>query len=72
MTCGKDSIIKENEEYKAIRLQIFNSDFLNKRRVGGARYVIDRYPYLKHIIELKTGYWEYQLENINEFVGEKN
>ena len=36
------------------------------------RKVIDGCTYLKHIIELLSGDWEYQLDNINEFIPERN
>ena len=39
---------------------------------GGVREVLDKYPYLKHIIQLSPGYWIKQTEKMNEAVVMKN
>ena len=35
----------------------------------GIREVLDRYPYLKHLIKFWPGDWEKQIAKINEAVG---
>ena len=38
----------------------------------GVQKVLDRYPYLKHIIQLWPGYWVKKMKKTNEVVGDNS
>ena len=48
----KDHIIDEKEQYKAIGLCGFDYKLSEEDEVGGDIYILDMYPYLKHLIQL--------------------
>ena len=62
MTCVKDHIIDEKEDYKYIGLRGFYYKIFEEEEGGGTREGLDAYPYLKHIIQLWPGDWMKQME----------
>ena len=71
-TCAKDHIIDEKDQYKAIGLRGFDCKLFGSGEDGGTREGLDRYPYLKHIIQLCPGDRVKQMEKMNEVNGMKN
>ena len=51
-TCVKGQVIDEREDYKEIGLRGFNYKLFEEKYGRGKREVLDRYPYLKHLIQL--------------------
>ena len=66
-TCGKDNIIKENEDYEAIGLYLFEEE-----EVGGVQEGLYGYPYLNNLTQLWPGDWVKYMGKTNEAVGKKN
>ena len=54
-TCVKDHIIDDKDQYKAIGLRGFDYKIFEEYEGGGTREGLDRYPYLKHLIQLWPG-----------------
>ena len=63
-TCVKDHIIDENEDYKEIGLRAFDYKLFEEEEGGGTRERLDRYTYLKHLIQLWPDDWVRQMEKI--------
>ena len=53
----KDHIIDKREDYNDIGLHGFDYKLIEEDEGGGNREVLDGYPYLKHLIQLWSGYW---------------
>ena len=68
----KDHIIDEKEDYKDTGLSGFDYKLFEEEEGGGTRKGLDRYNYLKHIIQLWSGDWVKQTEKINEEFGMKD
>ena len=71
-TCVKDHIINEKEDYRDIGIRGFDYKLFEEEQGGGTRKVLDGYPYLKHLIQLWTGYLVRNMAKINIGVGMKN
>ena len=71
-TCVKDHIIDEKEQNKAIGLCGFDYKLFEEDEGGRVREVLEGYPYLKNIIELRPGYLVKQMAKINKMVGMNN
>ena len=71
-TCVKDQVIDEKDDYKKIRLRGFDYKLFEEDEGRGKREGLDEYPYLKHLIQLWTGYWLIQMEKMNKAVCIKN
>ena len=50
-TCVKDHIIDEKEDYKEIRLRVFQCSLFEEEEGGGKLERLDGYTYLKHLIK---------------------
>ena len=68
----KESIIDEKEDYKDIGLCGFDYKLFEEEEGGGTREVLYGYHYLKHIIQLWSGYWVKQMLKMNKTVVIKN
>ena len=64
-TCVKDHIIDEKEDYKDIGLRGFDYKLFEEEEGGGTREGLDRYPYLKHLIQLLMGDWVSQMSKMH-------
>ena len=71
-TCVKDNIIREKDQYEAVRLCGFDSKLFEEEEDGGIQEVLYGYYYLNHLIKLWPGYWVNQISKMNEVVGDKN
>ena len=71
-TCVKDNIIKEKEQYEAIRIHGFDYKLFEEEEGGGGQELLYRYPYLNHLIQLWPGGWFKHMGEMNESVGMKN
>ena len=60
-TCVKVRIIDEKDDYKNIGLHGFDYKLFWEEGGGGTRWGLEGYPYLKHRIKLRTGYWVKQM-----------
>ena len=56
-TCVKDQVIDEQEDYNDIGIRGFDYKLFEAEEGRGKREGLDGYPYLKHLIQLWTGYW---------------
>ena len=68
----KDNIIKEKDIYGAIRICGCYYKLFEKEEGGGIQEGLDRYPYLKHIVQLRPEDWVKQMSRMNEAVDMKN
>ena len=68
----KDQVIDEKEIYKEIGIHGFDYKLFEEEEGRGKREGLDGYPYLKHLIQLWTGYWLRQMEKMNKAVCMKN
>ena len=50
-TCVNDNIINEKEQHEDILLRGFDYKLFEEEESGGTREGLDRYPYLKHLIQ---------------------
>ena len=64
--------MRKNVNTKILNYMVLIVNYLNKRRVRWLERGLDWYPYLKHIIQLWSGYWVKQMKKTNQAVGEKN
>ena len=64
--------MRKNVNTKILKYMVLIINYFNKRRVRWLERVLDWYPYLKHIIQLWSGYWVKQMKKTNQAVGEKN
>ena len=71
-TCVEDNINKVKDEYKPIRLRLFDYKLFGEEDGGWVRKGIYGYQYLNHLIELGPGDWEKQLMKKNEVFHERN
>ena len=72
MTCVKDHIINENEDYEHIGLSGFGYKLFEEKEGGVTREGLYEYTYLKYIIKLWPGGWVKHIEKLNEAVVIKN
>ena len=68
----KDHTINEKEQCEAIVLCGFDYKSFEEEAGGGTREGLDRYPYLKHLIQLRRVDWVNQMKKMNKAVGMKN
>ena len=61
-TCVKDQVIDGKEDYKEIGICGFDYKLFEEEVGGRKQEGLDGYPYLKHIIQLWTGYWLRHME----------
>ena len=68
----KDHVSDEKEDCKEIGLCGFDYELFEEEEGGGTREGLDRYPYLKYLIQLGPGDWVIHMEKMNEAVCMKN
>ena len=56
-TCVKHHEIDKKENYKEIMIRGFAYKLFEEKKGGGKRERLDRYPYLKHLIQFWPEYW---------------
>ena len=68
----KEQVINENYDYKEIGLNGFDYKLFEEEEGWKKQVGLDRYPYLKHLIQLWIGYCLRQMGKTNEAVCMKN